>query len=59
MNRHILYTRGGEVEYSAPTLEILTVRVEQGFAATSPSDPTYDNSEYTEGTGYDKTPDYF
>lgn len=58
MNRHILYTRGGEVEYSAPTLEILTVRVEQGFAATTP-DPTYDNSESTEDTGYDNTPGYF
>lgn len=27
-------TRGGEFDYSAPTLEILSVTVEQGFAAS-------------------------
>lgn len=28
---------GGEFDYSAPTLEILSVTVEQGFAASDPS----------------------
>lgn len=37
MKKPILNTRGGEFDYSAPTLEILSVTVEQGFAATSPS----------------------
>ena len=37
MQKPILNTRGGEFDYSAPTLEILSVTVEQGFAATSPS----------------------
>lgn len=37
MKKTILNTRGGEFDYSAPTLEILSVTVEQGFAATSPS----------------------
>ncbi len=37
MKKTILNTRGGEFDYSAPTLEILSVNVEQGFAATSPS----------------------
>ncbi len=37
MKKPILNTRGGEFDYSAPTLEILSVNVEQGFAATSPS----------------------
>ena len=37
MKKTILNTRGGEFDYSAPALEILSVTVEQGFAATSPS----------------------
>lgn len=37
MKKTILNTRGGKFDYSAPTLEILSVTVEQGFAATSPS----------------------
>lgn len=34
MKKPILNTRGGEFDYSAPTLEILSVNVEQGFAAS-------------------------
>lgn len=34
MKKTILNTRGGEFDYSAPTLEILSVTVEQGFAAS-------------------------
>lgn len=34
MKKPILNTRGGEFDYSAPTLEILSVTVEQGFAAS-------------------------
>lgn len=34
MKKPILNSRGGEFDYSAPTLEILSVNVEQGFAAS-------------------------
>lgn len=40
MKKTILNTRGGEFDYSAPTLEILSVTVEQGFA-TSGSERDY------------------
>lgn len=40
MKKPILNTRGGEFDYSAPTLEILSVNVEQGFA-TSGSERDY------------------
>lgn len=40
MKKTILNTRGGEFDYSAPTLEILSVNVEQGFA-TSGSERDY------------------
>lgn len=38
MDKHILNARGGESRYSAPTIEILTVQVEQGFAVSPVSD---------------------
>ena len=40
MKKPILNSRGGESEYSAPTLEILSVTVEQGFAG-SPVEEDY------------------
>ena len=40
MKKPILNSRGGESEYSAPTLEILSVTVEQGFAV-SPVEEDY------------------
>lgn len=59
MGKRILNPWGGEFEYSAPTLDILTVQVEQGFAKTGTPDPVYDDSEGTEGSGYDDIPGYF
>lgn len=51
MKKPILNSRGGEFDYSAPTLEILSVTVEQGFA-TSPGDPTiYDDWGYEDEAG--------
>lgn len=42
---------GGEFDYSAPTLEILSVTVEQGFA-TSPGDTNiYDDWGYDDEAG--------
>ena len=40
MKKPILNSRGGESGYSAPTLEILSVTVEQGFAV-SPVEEDY------------------
>ena len=34
MNNTRLNTRGGESNYSAPAIDIIDVRTEQGFAAT-------------------------
>lgn len=50
MKKPILNSRGGEFDYSAPTLEILSVTVEQGFAASEKEywtdiDPWDDNGE--------------
>ncbi|WP_302251908.1 hypothetical protein [uncultured Alistipes sp.] len=51
MKKPILNTRGGEFDYSAPTLEILYVNVEQGFA-TSPGDTNiYDDWGYDDEAG--------
>lgn len=35
MNNSRLNVRGGEFEYSAPTIDIIDVRIEQGFAQSN------------------------
>lgn len=55
MEQHILNVGGGKFDYSAPTLEILTVQVEQGFAA-SPNPNDY--SDYND-PGKDPTDEIY
>lgn len=36
MNKQLLFTRGGEFEYSAPAIDTVDVRIEKGFAESDP-----------------------
>lgn len=49
MKKPILNSRGGEFDYSAPTLEILSVNVEQGFATSGSSWDNYGDYGYAGG----------
>lgn len=46
-----LDTRGGEFEYSAPKIDIIDVRIEQGFAKSSTSPEAYDDWGGAGGAG--------